>query len=71
MEAAQRCGYSWSAVERNIRTIARRAWMSNPDYLEQLAGYPLNGPPSASELIEMLANDAMRYSEGKQTSGPA
>lgn len=71
MEAAQRCGDSWTSVERNIRTVSRRAWMSNPDYLEQLAGYPLSGPPSASELIEMLANDAMRHSGGEQTNGPA
>ena len=60
MEAARRCGQSWSAVERNIRTAARRAWEANPRYLEQLAGYPLDGPPSASELIEILATDAMR-----------
>ena len=68
MEAARRCGQSWSAVERNIRTAARRAWEANPRYLEQLTGYPLDGPPSASELIEILATDAMRHME--KTSGP-
>lgn len=69
MEAAHRCGQSWSAVERNIRTAAKRAWSANPKYLERLAGYPLNGPPSAGELIEILATDAMRHVE--KASGPA
>lgn len=68
MEAAHRCGQSWSAVERNIRTAARRAWEANPRYLELLAGYPMDRPPSASELIEILATDAMRHTE--KTSGP-
>lgn len=41
MEAARRCGQSWSAVERNIRTAARRAWEANPRYLEQSGGIGL------------------------------
>lgn len=70
MEAARRCGQSWSAVERNIRTAARRAWEANPRYLERLAGYPMNRPPSASELIEILATDAMRHTDTEKASGP-
>lgn len=70
MEVASRCGRKWSSVERNIRTAAKRAWTANPRYLEQLAGYPLNGPPSASELIEILATDAMRHTDTEKTSGP-
>lgn len=70
MEAARRCGQNWSAVERNIRTAARRAWEANPRYLEQLTGYPMNRPPSASELIEILATDAMRRQGKEKTSGP-
>lgn len=70
MEAARRCGQSWSAVERNIRTAARRAWEANPRYLEQLTGYPMNRPPSASELIEILATDAMRHQGKEKISGP-
>ena len=70
MEAARRCGQNWSAVERNIRTAARRAWEANPRYLEQLTGYPMNRPPSASELIEILATDAMRHQGKEKISGP-
>lgn len=70
MEAARRCGQNWSAVERNIRTAARRAWEANPRYLEQLTGYPMNRPPSASELIEILATDAMRRQGKEKISGP-
>lgn len=70
MEAARRCGQNWSAVERNIRTAARRAWEANPRYLEQLTGYPMNRSPSASELIEILATDAMRRQGKEKISGP-
>ena len=70
MEAARRCGQNWSAVERNIRTAARRAWEANPRYLEQLTGYPMNRPPSASELIEILATDAMRRQGKEKIIGP-
>ena len=70
MEAARRCGQNWSAVERNIRTAARRAWEANPRYLEQLTGYPMNRPPSASELIEILATDGMRRQGKEKISGP-
>lgn len=60
MEAASACGRRWGAVERNIRTVVRRAWETNPAYLEELAGYPLDGPPTASEFIDILATDALR-----------
>lgn len=60
MEAAAGCGRRWGAVERNIRTVVRRAWETNPACLEELAGYPMDGPPTASEFIDILATDAMR-----------
>ena len=61
MGAASACGLRWGAVERNIRTVVRRAWATNPAYLMELAGYPMDGPPTASEFIDILATDAMRH----------
>ena len=55
-ETAAVCGCSWYAVERNIRTVVHRAWLVNPQRLSKMAGYPLDGPPTASEFIDILAS---------------
>lgn len=52
---ASLCGCSWYAVERNIRTVVRRAWLINPQRLSKMAGYPLDGQPTVSEFIDILA----------------
>lgn len=62
METASHFGCKWTAVERNIRTVAARAWQVNPDLLMQMAGYPLNGTPSASEFIEIISSYILRSS---------
>ena len=55
------CGQSRYAVERNIRTVVKRAWERNPDYLVEIAGYPIETQPIPSEFIDLLATDAMRF----------
>ena len=35
-------------------------WLTNPEYVQQLAGYPLTGAPSAVQFIEMLYNALVR-----------
>ena len=49
-----------SNVERNIRTVAKRTWEQFTDGLCQMARYDLTGPPSPSELIEMIMNHVQR-----------
>ena len=61
MGAAKLCGQSHSAVERNIRTVVKRAWETNPIYLAEIAGYPMSLQPIPSEFIDALATDALRY----------
>lgn len=56
MVVAQQCGCDWTSVEHNIRTAVSRAWKVNPQLLTQMAGYPLDGPPTASEFLEIVAN---------------
>ena len=51
---AAQFGCSWHCVERGIRSAAARAWRKNPQYLMQLAGYPLDGAPTASEFVDIL-----------------
>ena len=63
METAAHFQCKWTAVERNIRTVAARAWRVNPDFLGQMAGYPLRCAPTASEFIEIVASYIIRHSE--------
>ena len=61
-----RCGRKWTAVERNIRTAVQIAWRTNPELLREMAGYPLDGPPTASEFLEILSNDVQRAMERRE-----
>lgn len=56
METAAHFGCKWTAVERNIRTVVTRAWQINPSFLRHMAGYHLDGPPTASEFIEIVSS---------------
>lgn len=60
MVTAVQFNCNWKAVERNIRTVVIRAWNVNPDLLSQMAGYPLDGPPTASEFIEIVSSYILR-----------
>ena len=59
-------GRKWTAVERNIRTAVQIAWRTNPELLREMAGYPLDGPPTASEFLEILSNDVQRAMERRE-----
>lgn len=54
-ETAAYYNCKWTAVERNIRTLAARAWKINPALLSEMSGYTLTSAPSASELIELIS----------------
>ena len=60
METAVHFGCKWTAVERNIRTVVARAWQINPSLLRHMAGYHLDGPPTASEFIEIVSSYILR-----------
>ena len=51
---------NWTAVQSIIRRAAQTAWSVNPAQVQQLAGYPLTGCPSAVQFIEMLYNALVR-----------
>lgn len=48
------------AIQSTIRRAAKVAWATNPAYVQQLAGYPLTGTPSAVQFLEMLYNALVR-----------
>lgn len=50
----------WRTIERNIRTVIRRAWCVNRDYLSELAGYPLHQEPTVKEFVEILSAHILR-----------
>lgn len=50
----------WTAIQSAIRRAAQTAWSTNPSRVQELAGYPLDGCPSAVQFLEMLYNDLAR-----------
>ncbi len=63
METASHFNCKWTAIERNIRTAAARAWKINRPLLCKMAGYPLTCTPTASEFIEIIASYLLRTSQ--------
>ena len=59
-ETARRMNATPSAIEKNLRTVARRAWGVNRTDLERMAGYRLLAPPSVSEFLDILFNYIQR-----------
>ena len=57
---ARICDCKWTAMERNIRTVTRRAWSVNSEGLMRMAGYPLNDAPTAMEFLEILSHHIRR-----------
>ena len=70
METATYFGCKWTAVERNIRTSVERAWSVNPSLLIEMAGYPLDTEPTASEFIEIIAAYIIRSHQPQSTLRP-
>lgn len=45
------------------RRASKVAWDFCPDRVQELAGYPLNGRPSAVTMLELLYNGVARYDD--------
>lgn len=55
--------YESKAVQSTIRRASKVAWDLCPDCVQELAGYPLNGRPSAVTMLELLSNGVARYDD--------
>ena len=53
---AKECGCSWQAAERSIRSAVASAWDCNPELLCKMARHPMDGPPTASQFIDIVAD---------------
>lgn len=45
------------------RQASKVAWDLCPERVQELAGYPLNGRPSAMTMLELLYNGVARYDD--------
>lgn len=45
------------------RRTSKVAWDLCPERVQELAGYPLNGRPSAVTMLELLYNGVARYDD--------
>lgn len=52
--------YEPKAVQSTIRRASKVAWDLCPERVQKLAGYPLNGRPSAVTMLELLYNGVAR-----------
>ena len=58
---------SLEAVTKEIYwEVGSRCWRTIPELLREMAGYPLDGPPTASEFLEILSNDVQRAMERRE-----
>ena len=55
--------YEPKAVQSTICRASKVAWDLCPDRVQELAGYPLNGRPSAVTMLELLYNGVARYDD--------
>ena len=55
--------YEAKAVQSTIRRASNVVWDLCPDRVQELAGYPLDGRPSAVTMLELLYNGVARYDD--------
>ena len=60
MPVSEKHHCQWSAVQSSVRRSAKIAWETNPERVQELAGYPLDGVPSAVQFLEMVYNAVVR-----------
>ena len=51
----------WTAIQSTIRRAAQTAWHTNPSRVQELAGYPLDGCPSASKCCTTILHAADHF----------
>ena len=51
---------NWKTVEQNITYVVRKCWKNNRAYLQELAGYVLDRPPTNQEFFDILVNYVLR-----------
>ena len=60
MEAATQLHCDWKALEHSLRTVIRRARMTNPDFMQEMAGYRMSYYPVNSEFLAITVRYIQR-----------
>ena len=60
MPIAEQRHCKWLAIQSAVRRAAEKAWTTNPQRVQEMAGYPLTGCPSAVQFLEMIYNAVVR-----------
>ena len=66
---AQHFSSTPSRVERNIRHTAELAWQKNRAMLQEMAGYPLQNRPCASQFIAILSAEYKKLLNREESNG--
>lgn len=59
-DVAKRYGTTWTAVERDMRTLVSVIWRTNPLLLSELAGFPLYRKPNNARFLAILVGFCSR-----------
>lgn len=60
MEAATQLHCDWKAIEHSLRTVIRRAWMTNPAFIQEMAGHHMSKYPVNSEFLSITVRYIQR-----------
>ena len=60
MEAATQLNCDWKAIEHSLRTVIKRAWMTNPNFIQVMAGHQMNKYPANSEFLSIIVGYIQR-----------
>ena len=60
MEAAEQLHCHWKALEHSLRTVIKRAWITNPEFIQEMAGYPMDDYPANSEFLSITVGYIQR-----------
>ena len=66
-EVAESLDCKTARIERNIRTIIFHAWKIAPRYLNEIARFPLDVPPSVTEFLSILTTHTLQKKKKKQS----
>ena len=59
-KVSELCDSNEKCIDRNIRTVANRAWENSRNKLIEIAGYELEGPPTVTEFLGILISYLQR-----------
>lgn len=59
-DIAKYYGTTWNCVERDMRTAIGACWRTRRDYLEKLAGPPLQRIPKPVDFIDIIVTYLLR-----------